>query len=214
MYNDYLRDYSNLDLKVYTPESFLNFIESSESRCYLTTDSGRFECRKQEISSKYNDFKDYPVILLNADTMRGFKAFNKDWTCRGKRYEVGETFKEDINMPIPCQSGMHFCSNLVDVFFYYPYDFSSSKVAEVEAVGAITTGDGEKFCTNKMKIIREVYPEEILDSIRQSIYRKLVTKLPGSVVADAVEKLNVMDRRILKFNGSYRYREECDKING
>ena len=208
MYNDYLKD----GLKIYTSESFQHFVESLDSRCYLMTDSGRFECVKQKFSSNYNEFNDYPVILIKTDAMRGYKAFNNNWTCRDKQYRIGEMFKEDIDMPIPCARGMHFCNKLVDVFYYYRYNFDLIKVAEVEAVGAITTVDGEKFCTNKMKIIREVYPEEILDFVRQSIYGKLITKLPSSVVADVMEKLRLEDERILKFHGIIR--EDCDKING
>ena len=30
--------------------------------------------------------------------MKGYKAFNKDWTCRGKQYKVGETFEEDVQL--------------------------------------------------------------------------------------------------------------------
>ena len=208
MCNYYLED----SIRIYTKENFPMFVKSSETQCYLMTYGGRIECIKRKDIQPFGYNTDYPIILLNADTMRGFKAFNKDWTCRGKQYVIGETFKEDIYMPIPCVGGMHFCNDLVDVFYYYGYDFDKTKVAEIEAIGTITTMDGEKFCTNELRVIREVYPYEILDSIRQSIYGKLVTKLPGSVVTDVMEKLELMDKRILKSREIIK--EECDKING
>ena len=91
--------------------------------------------------------------------MKGYKAFNSDWTCRGKQYTCPGEFEEDT-MPDVCNRGMHFCEKLYDVFDYY--DFSeSTKIAEVEALGDINT-KGNKACTNHLKIIREVPWEEVL----------------------------------------------------
>ena len=91
--------------------------------------------------------------------MKGFKALNKDWTCRNKQYAVGETFTEDVT-PEVCDRGMHFCERLPDVFRYYSYNPDSTVVAEVEALGDVVT-DGEKSCTNKLYIIREIPWEEV-----------------------------------------------------
>lgn len=43
--------------------------------------------------------------------MKGYKVFNKDWTCREFQYEVGKTYemKED---PVCCKRGFHFCRKL------------------------------------------------------------------------------------------------------
>ena len=92
--------------------------------------------------------------------MKGYKAFNKDWTCRGKQYKVGETFEEDVQL-IPCESGMHFCERLPDVFNFYTFDPDQTVVAEVEALGDVKTDDDIKFCTNKLLIIRELSWDEV-----------------------------------------------------
>jgi len=49
---------------------------------------------------------------------KGYKAFNKDWTCKDFQYEVGKTYttNEDIQM---CEKGFHFCLNSCDVIEYY-----------------------------------------------------------------------------------------------
>ena len=91
--------------------------------------------------------------------MKGYKVFHKDWTCRDKHYTCPGYFEEDVKPEI-CNTGMHFCERVTDCFKYYRFD-SDYRVAEVEAVGEIDT-DGEKSCTNKLKIIREIPWEEVL----------------------------------------------------
>ena len=96
--------------------------------------------------------------------MKGYKVFNKDWTCRRFQYEVGKTYemKED---PVCCERGFHFCKRLVDCFNYYNF-CSENKVAEIEAAGAIDDyGNEEKYCTNKIKIVRELSWHEVLDLV-------------------------------------------------
>ena len=45
--------------------------------------------------------------------MIAYKVFNPNWTCRGFKYQVGETYEEDIN-PSVCDRGFHFCKKLAD----------------------------------------------------------------------------------------------------
>ena len=91
--------------------------------------------------------------------MIAYKVFNPDWTCRGFKYQVGETYEEDVN-PSVCDRGFHFCKKLADCFNYYYFD-PDNKVAEIEALGDISEGD-DKCCTNKIKIVREITWYEVL----------------------------------------------------
>ena len=91
--------------------------------------------------------------------IKGYKVFNPDWTCNGFQYEVGKTYEEDVS-PSVCRSGFHFCKRAVDCFNYYPFD-PLNKVAEVIALGEIEE-EGDKCCTNKIKIVREITWEEVL----------------------------------------------------
>ena len=94
--------------------------------------------------------------------MKGYKVFNKDWTCSGFQYEVGKTYEME-KAPVCCDRGFHFCERLVDCFNYYIFN-SKNKVAEVEALGKIDKGDN-KSCTNKIKIVRELTWHEVLDLV-------------------------------------------------
>lgn len=91
--------------------------------------------------------------------VKGYKVFNPDWTCRGFQYEVGKIFEEDVK-PSCCDRGFHFCEKAADCFSYYSFN-SENKVAEVIALGEVDT-DGEKSCTNKIQIVREIPWQELL----------------------------------------------------
>lgn len=72
--------------------------------------------------------------------VKGFKVFNPDWTCRGKRYTCPGTFEEGVT-PDVCNVGMHFCERLVDCFSYYSNANENYHVAEVIAHGEISRGE-------------------------------------------------------------------------
>lgn len=96
--------------------------------------------------------------------MKGYKVFNSDWTCRGFQYNVGQVYEMD-EKPVCCDRGFHFCTKVSDCFNYYSFD-PNNKVAEVEALGDIDTQDKDsKCCTNKIRIIREITWQEVLDLV-------------------------------------------------
>ena len=53
--------------------------------------------------------------------IKGYKVFNPDWTCRDFKYEVGNTYEEDVD-PSVCDKGFHFCKLPKDCFNYYLFD--------------------------------------------------------------------------------------------
>ena len=98
------------------------------------------------------------------EEVKGYKVFNPDWTCRGFQYELGKTYEMEAN-PLCCNRGFHFCKKASDCFNYYSFD-SNNKVAEVTALGLINnSSDGDKSCTNKIRIDRELTWHEVLDLV-------------------------------------------------
>ncbi len=91
--------------------------------------------------------------------VKGYKVFNPDWTCRGFQYTCPGIFEEDVD-PEVCERGFHFCLNLADCFNYYPFN-PENKVAEIICLSKIA-GEDNKFCTNKIEIVRELTWEEVL----------------------------------------------------
>ena len=96
--------------------------------------------------------------------VKGYKAFNDDWTCRDFQYEVGKEYTMPES-PKCCERGFHFCLKAVDCFSYYNFN-PNNKVAEVEAFGDIDYHDDDsKACTNGIRIVRELTWGEVLELV-------------------------------------------------
>lgn len=92
----------------------------------------------------------------------GFKAFNKDLTCRGMQYEIGKSYVHEDQITL-CKSGYHFCKRLRDVFKYYSYS-EGTRICAVKAWGNIqTSNDDSKCVTDHIQILREIHPNEYLE---------------------------------------------------
>ena len=91
--------------------------------------------------------------------MKGYKAFEKDLTCRGFQYEVGKEYEMDES-PEPCERGFHFCETIANCYQFYPMA-EDTRICEIEALGEIKTDDDVKFCANKIRIVAEVTEEYI-----------------------------------------------------
>lgn len=100
--------------------------------------------------------------VTNSEPIHGYKVFNPDWTCRDFQYEVGKIFEKNVK-PRCCDKGFHFCKEAIDCFNYYDFN-PKNKVAEIIALGELDT-DGNKFCTNKIQIVREIPWMEVLEIV-------------------------------------------------
>ena len=99
--------------------------------------------------------------------IKGYKVFDPDWTCRGKQYTCPGKFEEDVPLRM-CKAGMHFCKKASDCFNYYIFD-PSNHVAEVIAYGDVLE-DGDKCCTDKLEIVREIQWAELLEMVNTGQY--------------------------------------------
>ena len=90
----------------------------------------------------------------NNTQILAYKGFNKDWTCRGYQYKVGETNVHDGKTKA-CESGFHACEYPLDVFSYYAP--ASSVFAVIEASGDIDRkGDDSKITSSKLTVKAEI----------------------------------------------------------
>ena len=117
--------------------------------------------------------------------MKGFKGFEKDFSCRGKQYEENTTYEEHgVGC---CHKGvMHFCEDPWEVLNHYDLvdgNGNFSEFAEVEALGQVWN-DGEKRATNKIHIGAKLGLKGFLKScidftIEKTKYESNGTNLPG-----------------------------------
>ncbi len=104
-------------------------------------------------------------MTLHNDTITGYKVFMKDFTCRDYDFKgVGTTHTYE-GVPVLCESGFHFCTNLEDCFNYY--DITSDMiVCEVQATNYT---DAEPDCSKRTCQILTIISQLSLDEVKSHI---------------------------------------------
>ena len=85
--------------------------------------------------------------------LKAYKAFDKDLSCRGFKYEVGKEYEETGDIKA-CEKGFHACPYPLDVFGYYAP--AGSRFCEVEQSGKIDDSESDKVCSSKIRIGAEL----------------------------------------------------------
>ena len=87
------------------------------------------------------------------ESIKTYKGFNKDMTCRGFQYEEGKEYEEE-SVEV-CDHGFHACEYPLDCLnYYYP---NKSVYHEVEQSGEIQKhNDDTKVASTKIKIGAEI----------------------------------------------------------
>ena len=85
--------------------------------------------------------------------IKAYKAFDKDLSCRGFKYEVGKEYEETGDIKA-CDKGFHACPYPLDVFGYYAP--AGSRFCEVEQSGKIDDSESDKVCSSKIRIGAEL----------------------------------------------------------
>ena len=100
---------------------------------------------------------------VSENTIRAYKAFDRDMKCRGYQFEAGKTYDHDGPVRA-CESGFHACENPLDVWNYYPLD---SRYAVVELGGDASRHDGDsKIAAARITISAEIaLPQIISDGV-------------------------------------------------
>jgi hypothetical protein len=86
-------------------------------------------------------------------TMKAYKGFNRDMTCRDFQFEEGKTYEEE-NAKL-CDSGFHACVDPLDCFNYYYPGQSVYREVELDDNGE-RHADDSKVCGKKITIGAEI----------------------------------------------------------
>ena len=79
-------------------------------------------------------------------TLKTYKGFNADMTCRGFKFALGSEYVHDGEVKA-CSTGFHACEYPLDVLQYYPPN--SSVYAEVEQDGEISKHSDDSKIASK-----------------------------------------------------------------
>ena len=109
----------------------------------------------------------------------GFKGFDSDMTCRGFKFEEGETYEEDAN-PKVCEKGFHFCESPFSVLNYRPMlddDCNFIPIHRVTALGRCRS-DNDKTATTKIHIGAKLNFSDFIKAGIDFLYEKCIKRAP------------------------------------
>ena len=83
-------------------------------------------------------------------------------------YELYKEYTLEGKLEI-CRNGYHFCKDMIYVFTYYTPN--KCRVFEIDTLDGDIISDVRdiKYCTNKIKLIREVFPDELNKHIKANL---------------------------------------------
>jgi len=90
---------------------------------------------------------------------KGYKVTDENMNCRSFQYELNKVYTHKGSIEI-CERGFHYCPIAADCFGYYSFD-SKNRVFEIIDHGTPII-DGDKHCTYKIELIRELSWIEVL----------------------------------------------------
>ncbi len=114
-------------------------------------------------------------------TITAYKAFDKDFTCRGFKYKVGESYKHKGKIEL-CSSGFHVCNIPFDIFKHYSGPILEQKYATVEVSGEVKTEeeeDGSKTVASRIDITKELNLKKLIEAQ----VKWVKNQLPQSITA-------------------------------
>ena len=119
-----------------------------------------------------------------AEKINSYKGFKKDMTCRGFKYEEGETYKEE-NANV-CNAGFHACEYPLDCFSYYPP--ATSVYHEVIQSGSLSKSNCDtKVSSTKIKIGAEIGIDGIVKAAIKHTKSRTTTECTDENAATAGE---------------------------
>lgn len=94
--------------------------------------------------------------------IKGYKGFERDFTCRGMQYEVGKTYEIE-GEPKLCERGFHFCTSPLAVFEYYaPTNRFAIVQANEDDVIYDAANNSYKAVARRIKIVKEITLDDII----------------------------------------------------
>lgn len=130
--------------------------------------SGRSDITSITLPDSVTNIGEYAFSwCTNLNTqIKSYKAFNitanGNFRCLNKTYnpEKLNYVKGVIKL---CNNGIHYCTNLFEIFDYYSGEIDKDiAIFEIEPGNKILKSETSKCCTNSCKLIKRLYKEDII----------------------------------------------------
>lgn len=101
-------------------------------------------------------------LVSKKSNYKAFKLKNGELCCGDKKYI------EDAENSVPgelkiCENGIHYCTNLFEIFNYYHGEIDKDiAIYEIEVGDKILTSKSSKCCTNSCVLKRRLYRDDII----------------------------------------------------
>ena len=93
---------------------------------------------------------------------KAFRIKNGELYCRNKEYKEGIENSVQGALEL-CQNGIHYCTNLFEIFDYYHGELDKDiAIYEIEIGNEILTSGTSKCCTNSCILKKRLYKEDII----------------------------------------------------
>ena len=93
---------------------------------------------------------------------KAFQIKNGELRCRRKTYSEGKKYYVRGTLKM-CENGIHYCTNLFEIFNYYYGELDKDiAIYEIEVGSKVLTSDSNKCCTNSCVLKRRLYREDII----------------------------------------------------
>jgi len=140
-----------------------------------------------------------------------YKGTDKNMSCRDIQYDFDKVYfkdfdtivrsqasegfsnmfliEEDKGLKLCSDQGFHYCSNLDDVFTYFPNN-SANRFFEIEILGRYNE-DSNKGITRAFRIIKEITKEDLAyrqihKKLRLDSVQKFLTDFPTAIVGGSL----------------------------
>lgn len=107
-------------------------------------------------------FEDCSGLTSKKANYKAFYIKNGELYCRGKKYIEG--VKNSVRGALEmCKNGIHYCTNLFEIFNYYSGELDKDiAIYEIEVGNNVLTSHTSKCCTNSCILKKRLYKEDII----------------------------------------------------
>lgn len=103
-------------------------------------------------------------LVTNIKAYKAFKIIKNDvFKCRDKIYCPGQLYRTKGALEL-CTNGIHYCTNLFEIFDYYSGEIDKSiAIFEIKTGSNILKSSTSKCCTSSCRLVKRLYRKDVIN---------------------------------------------------